>query len=156
MPGIDLPQKTIERIWDTIPSVWNQVRNNIHANAIHDFDITFIQFRMLRQIQRGAQTVGSLAEKHQISRPAISQSVDLLVKKGLITRRQDDKDRRYVKLEMTEKGERVMTTLMEKNYTWMKEKIANLSHEELETILNAMSILQSTLGKPQNHCLMVK
>ncbi len=156
MPGVDICQTTIERIWDTIPPVWNQVRHNIHINAVRDFDITFIQFRMLRQIQRGAQTVGDLAEKHQISRPAISQAVDLLVKKGLITRRQDDHDRRYIKLEMTEKGKQVVTTLMEKNHTWLKEKIAHLSPDELETILSALSILHNTLGKPKKHCLLVK
>jgi len=147
MSATDIRNQTIEKIWDTFPPVWNQVRNNIHTNAMLDFDITFIQFRMLRQIRRGARTVGDLAAKHQISRPAISQAVDLLVKKGLITRRQDDKDRRYVKLEMTEKGERVVTTLMGKNHAWMNEKIANLSHVELETLMNALSILQNAFLK---------
>lgn len=144
MPENDIRQKTIDRVWDTIPPVWNQVRNDIHTNAVRDFDMTFIQFRMLRQIRRGARTVGDLAAKHQISRPAISQAVDLLVKKGLITRRQDHEDRRFVNLEVTEKGDQVLDALMEKNHAWMDEKMAHLTQAELETIMSAMSILQNT------------
>jgi DNA-binding MarR family transcriptional regulator len=132
------------------------VRNNIHTNAVRDFDITFIQFRLLRQIRRGARTMGELAEKHQISRPAISQAVDLLVKKGLIARHQDDQDRRYVNLEVTEKGDLLLNEIMEKNHVWMNEKMTNLSRDELEIILNAMSILHTTFLQPPDHCPAMK
>lgn len=148
MSATDIRNQTIEKIWDTFPPVWNQVHNNIHTNAMLDFDITFIQFRMLRQIRRGVRTVGDLAAKHQISRPAISQAVDLLVKKGLITRLQDDEDRRYVNLDVTEKGDQVLNGLMEKNHAWMNEKLAKLSHTELETLMSALFILQDTFLKP--------
>lgn len=135
-------QRTIERFWETIPPVWDRIRSNVRTIVKNDFDITVEQFHILRHIQKGSGSVSELAEAKHISRPAISQAVDLLVDKGLITRQQNKEDRRYVQLELTQSGNKLLNAIFKENRAWMKEKLAPLSLEELNSILLSMEVLK--------------
>ena len=146
----DLLQQAIEQFWDTVPPVWGRVRGNVRANAIQDFNLTLIQFHILRHIRCGKHTVAELAEQQQISRPAVSQAVDLLVEKGLVSRRQNTRDRRYVQIDLTESGSSLLGAVFSKNRRWMVEKMAALSPQELETVIQAMSILKNTFDPTED------
>jgi DNA-binding MarR family transcriptional regulator len=156
MAGDDLLQGTIDRFWDTIPPVWGRVRGNARENAIQDYGLTLVQFHVLRHIRRGARTVSELAERQQISRPAISQAVELLVEKGLVTRQQDASDRRFVQLDLTESGGSLLNAVFDKNRRWMAEKMAALRPEELETLSCAMTILKTTFEPTEEYPTAVK
>jgi DNA-binding MarR family transcriptional regulator len=144
MAADELLQRAIERIWDTVPPVWGRVRGNARANAITDYSLTLVQFHILRHIRKGAHTVSELAERQQISRPAISHAVDQLVEKDLVTRQDDPHDRRYVQLNLTENGSQLLSSVFGKNRQWMAAKMAGLSPEELEILIRALSILKDT------------
>jgi len=150
MADQDLLQRTIERIWDTIPPVWGQVRGNARFSAVHDFHITLEQFHILRHIHRGAHSVAELAERKQISRPAISQAIDLLVDKGLITRTQGKPDRRFVQLELTESGNNMISAIFQNNRRWMANQMSGLTTGELDTLLRALDILKATFSSPND------
>lgn len=137
-------RETIERFWETIPGVWNQLRCNVSAIAAEEFGISVEQFHILRLIRKGAQSVSELAEARSISRPAVSQAVDLLVEKGLISRRQDVSDRRFVQLRLTPEGDDLINRIFQRNRAWMAEKMAALSPEELETVIQGLETLKST------------
>lgn len=144
----DLLLRTIDRFWETVPVVWGRVRSNVRANAIKDFNITLIQFHILRHIRHGAHSVADLAERQQISRPAISQAVNQLVENRLITRQQNIHDRRYVHLDLTDEGNRLLNDVFGKSRLWMGERMISLSPEELETLIRAMTILKNTFDSP--------
>lgn len=144
MPHENLLKQSIERVWDTLPPVWGKIRGNVRSNAIKEYKITLIQFHVLRHIRRGAHTVAEIAERQQISRPAVSHSVDLLVSKHLITRERDTRDRRYVDLELTPEGSDLLNDAFRKSRNWMGQKMSHLSPEELEIIIQAMAILKKT------------
>ena len=148
MTSNDLLQRTIECFWDTVPPVWGRVRGNARCNAIQDFNLTLIQFHILRHIRHGIHSVGELAEKQQISRPAISQAVETLVEKGLVIRLPDTQDRRYVRLDLTESATRLLEAVFSKNRKWMAEKMASLEESELQTIIAALEILKRTFDPP--------
>ncbi|MGV8025521.1 MAG: MarR family winged helix-turn-helix transcriptional regulator [Anaerolineaceae bacterium] len=144
MTDNDLLQQTIEQFWDTIPPVWGYVRGNARSNAIQDFNLTLIQFHILRHIRHGFHSVGELADKQQISRPAVSQAVEILVEKELVARQQDTRDRRYVQLALTENGNSLLNAVFSKNRHWMAKKMSSLEQDELKTIMAAMRILKNT------------
>jgi hypothetical protein len=97
---VGLLPRTIEKFWETVPPAWNAIRAFIRETAARDFDITVEQFHILRHVAKGSGSISELAQAKHISRPAISQAVDMLVNKGLLTRCQDERDRRFVKLEL--------------------------------------------------------
>jgi DNA-binding MarR family transcriptional regulator len=149
MSNAQLIPAAIEAFWGTIPPVWNRIKGNIRSMALEQYDISVEQFHILRHIRKGLTSVSELAQVKQISRSAISQAVDLLVEKGLVTRQQDKHDRRFVQLDLTDNGTILLTAIFGKNHLWMVEKMTALRPDELETIISAMVILKSTFVSPE-------
>ncbi len=144
----ELQQLAIDRFWETVPPVWNKVRNHLRCTASENYEISVEQFHILRHIRRGITSVSELAEVKQISRPAISQGVDGLVEKGLIARQQNADDRRFVNLALTPSGDELLNRIFQENRAWMAEKMAALSAEELNSAIAALEILKRTFEEP--------
>jgi DNA-binding MarR family transcriptional regulator len=137
-------QFLIDRFWETVPPVWGRIRQNIRSIATQNFDITVEQFHILRHIRRGTESSSELADAQQISRSAVSQAVDILVERGLVSRQQSAEDRRFVKLELTSSGNELLDTIFQENCLWMKEKLAALTPEEIESVIHALEILNKS------------
>lgn len=140
-----LRDQAVDRFWETVPPVWNTVRSHIRGTATANFDITVEQFHVLRYVRKGPGSMSELATAKNISRPAISQAVEVLVKKGLLTRVQNRHDRRYVELALTEAGNNLLDTVFKETRKWMKERMRTLTSAELETITQAMEIMKKML-----------
>ncbi len=146
----ELLRFAIDRFWETVPPVWNTVRGNVRGIATECNDITLDQFHILRHIRRGRGSVSELAEIQQISRPGISQAVDILVDKGLVSRQTDADDRRYIRLELTPNGNDLLNTIFKQNRSWMMEKMASLSPDEIDSIVHGLEILKKTFIAQEN------
>lgn len=137
-----LRDQAIDRFWETVPPLWNFVRSHIRSTATANFDITVEQFHVLRYVRRGKDSMSELAIAKNISRPAISQAVEVLVKKGLLTRIQSTQDRRCVDLALTDAGNNLLDTVFKETRGWMRERMNTLTADELETISKAMEALK--------------
>lgn len=140
----EILQQAIDRVWEAIPPLWNSMRANVRAIASERFAISVQQFRLLRHIGRGVRSASELASLSQTSRPAVSQCVDALVEKGLVTRRQSVHDRRCVELEVTPSGREMLDAIFQENRRWMLQKLASLSPEEIDHIVVGMQVLKDT------------
>jgi DNA-binding MarR family transcriptional regulator len=141
---------TVDIVLETLPSAWDRIRSNLRAAAIEKFGISLEQFHVLRHIRHGYHSVSELAEKKKISRPAISQAVEVLVAKGLVTRRQESGDRRCVYLELTPHASEVLDANFKENRGWMRLQMASLSQDELKSIQIAMEILKKTFSPEES------
>ncbi len=142
-PPEEALQQAIDCLWETIPPLWFQIRGNVRTIASERFHVSVQQFRVLRHIRAGFCSVSGLAAESQTSRPAISQCVDALVGKGLITRRQSAQDRRYVELELTQSGADLLDAIFAENHRWMMQKLASVGPEEMGSILLGMRALRN-------------
>lgn len=140
-----LRDQAIDRFWETVPPLWNTVRSHIRATTTANFDITVEHFHILRFVRKGTESMSELAAAKNISRPAMSQAVEVLVKKGLLTRIQSTQDRRYVELALTEAGNQLLDTVFKETRIWMKERMQGLTANELETIARAMDAMKKML-----------
>jgi DNA-binding MarR family transcriptional regulator len=140
-----LYDRAIDRFWEIVPPLWTFVRSHIRATATTRFDITVEQFHVLRHVRGGMGSVSELAAAKNISRPAISQAVDILVNKGLLTRVQSAQDRRYVELALTDEGNHLLDTVFKETRAWMKERMRVLSAEELELMAKAMEVMKKII-----------
>ncbi len=141
-PSDDILQQTIDRFWETVPPVWNTVRSRVRSAATQEFDITVEQFHILRHIRRGAHSVSELADVGRISRPAISQAVEALVNKGLVSRTQSADDRRYVRLELTQDGSALLDEIFGQARQWMKTKLSAFQPDDLQAIMAGLVLLK--------------
>ncbi|HUI90362.1 MAG TPA: MarR family transcriptional regulator [Anaerolineales bacterium] len=131
-----------ERFWEAVPTVWDRVRDNLRGTATSQFNITVEQFRILRHIRHGNATVGQLATARQISRSAVSQSVELLVKKGYVCRQERIEDRRYVRLELTNKGTGLLNTAYSENRKWIMSRLSTLTPDETDHMLQGLELMK--------------
>ena len=139
-------EQTLDRFWETVPPLWGYVRSHIRAVATENFDISVEQFHILRFIRHGHNSVSDLADVRNISRPAVSQGVDALVHKGLVTRTQSQEDRRFVELELTSEGKALMDGIFQNTRAWMKESFETFNQEELEIAIRGMEVLKKMIG----------
>lgn len=138
-------RQAVDVFWETFPPLWRMIQAHIREVAMEQFNITVEQFHILRHIRRGRDSVSALAEAKDISRPAISQSVDLLVIKGLIIRTVDPRDRRHVKLDLTADGNALMDAIFGDTRLWMMETFALLSANEIQALTRSMESLKKIL-----------
>jgi DNA-binding MarR family transcriptional regulator len=129
--------------------LWNQIRSHLRVIAMEQFHISVEQFHVLRIIRKGYTSVSEIADARRISRPAVSQAVENLVEKGLITRRQVKNDRRFVHLELTPAGGDLLDQVFQQNRAWMKQKMAFLSAEDLSQITEALTSLKLAYDEPK-------
>jgi DNA-binding MarR family transcriptional regulator len=141
---------TVDLVLETLPPVWDRIRFNLRSAGTGKLGVTLEQFHTLRHIRKGYQSVRSLAEKRQVSAPAVSQAVETLVKKGLVTRRQEGEDRRCVLLELTPYASEVLDANYEENRAWMTEKMGGLTVAELGELRTAMEILKRAFATEES------
>ena len=146
----EILQQTIDHFWETIPPVWNNVKSHVRLIATEKFDISVEQFQILRHILRGMNSVSELANIRHISRPAVSQAINVLVDKGLLTRHHSADDRRFVELKLTQSGDELLNAIFENNNIWMKEKLSELCQNEINCLINAMEVLKKTFVYPES------
>lgn len=138
----------VDQFWDTVPSVWNLIRSHLRSIAVEQYDISVVQFHVLRLIRKGYTSVRDIADARQISCSAISQAADILVEKGLITRWHETEDRRFIHLALTPQGEGLLNQLLNQNRTWMIEKMKNLKNEDLRFITKGLGLLKTAFEVP--------
>lgn len=73
-----------------------------------DPPLTFRQYRLLERVSQGHATITGLGRLATITLPAVSESVDVLVRKGLLVRRTSEHDRRESRLSLTSSGRRAL------------------------------------------------
>jgi DNA-binding MarR family transcriptional regulator len=147
-PVLDVALETaMDRFWETFPPVWNKIRTNLQAIVGEHFDITVEQFHVLRHVRKGRRSVSDLALEKRISRSAVSQAVDTLVEKGLLSRLQSTRDRRWVGLELTPTGDALLSAVFCENRCWMKARLARLSAEQMDGIMDALQLLKQTFDE---------
>jgi MarR family 2-MHQ and catechol resistance regulon transcriptional repressor len=98
-------------------------------------DLTSGQFGVLESIHHlGPMYQGQLGEKLLQSKGNISTIVSNLVERGLVERRRDKEDRRYVKIHLTAEGEDVISDLFPKHVQNIMATFDALEDEEIDEL----------------------
>lgn len=139
-------QLVIDGFWEYLMPAWNQVRKHARDLALENSDISLEQFHILRLVRRGIVSVSDLAQERQISRSAVSQVVETLVGKGYLTRQENPQDRRFIDLALTPAGSQIIESVFEQNRAWMASKLAVLSLEELNALIQGLSALNKAFS----------
>ncbi|MEA2576320.1 MAG: hypothetical protein QOH93_3618 [Chloroflexia bacterium] len=93
----------------------------------------------------GRQLTSELARRYHVTNPTMTRIVDELVKKGLVERQPDTKDRRCIFLELTEDGRELASVAQEHGQKALVEYLRPLSREELADVSRAFGHLRRLL-----------
>jgi DNA-binding MarR family transcriptional regulator len=112
--------------------------------AIDDSGLTFTQMKALFTLaaeRDEPHTLSSLADGLGLSDPAASRAVEGLVKRGLVARTEDDRDRRVRRLAPTADGSRLAEGIQAARLEGIGQFVASLTEPEREKLDEALELL---------------
>jgi DNA-binding MarR family transcriptional regulator len=134
-------------------------RNIIHEFAFRvvqtfgDFDYSFPQMATLLLLdEEGEQTIKGVAELLGRSFSATSRLLDQLVVRGMINRREDERDRRVKRVAITTQGRSFIATIEQRRADAQIAVMEYLSPEERTEVVRGMLLLvEATRRKKEHH-----
>lgn len=108
------------------------------AELTHE-EITLPQLQAMRYIWLHRNcTVGEVAEGLDISYPSATNMLNRLVRKGLVTRHGNPADRRFVEVQLTEKGEQLTRRVEEERTARLKQVLDEMGEAEREALIEGL------------------
>jgi DNA-binding MarR family transcriptional regulator len=107
-----------------------------------ELNITIPQLRSLFFIaNHGTTNFTKLAAALGVTPSNVTGIVDRLLEQGLVSRQENQEDRRQLILRVTDKGENIVTGLRDRRARHISEILSHLTQEELNTIYKGLGIL---------------
>jgi len=134
----------------------------IHTYRISGSPMQKSEYFILSSIVRTEAVEGQgvlasqLSGLHNISKPAISQSVAALEKKGLVTRRMDSRDRRKIWICLTEKGNRSIDEMNKRFTQFTEELVKRLGEKDTNLLIRLFNRLFEILEDMGREKLLTK
>lgn len=105
------------------------------------------QYMILGLLKQGAIPMSELSRHLGRSKPNMTAIVDSLTDGGLARRLHDKSDRRIVRIEMTEKGKKVMEERRKTARQAIRANLAALSESELEELCESLENVNRIIAK---------
>ena len=100
----------LDRMGELKPALERRLRVRLPEDLRTDLQsVTMHQLEALRLLERDGLRMRELARELDISEPAATALADRLVRGGFVARHADPTDRRIVRLELSPKGQRLMS-----------------------------------------------
>ncbi|MDA3946645.1 MAG: MarR family transcriptional regulator [Helicobacteraceae bacterium] len=127
----------------------NNVSNKIHAmfaKKTEPYGIAPEQFAAMKMISEdGEVTQSKIATMLAKAKPTVSRTVDALEKKGLITRDEDDTDRRVKYIRLTEEGQKVLNAVIPMAKSFNETIYSQFTTQEIETFFHVLETINDTV-----------
>ena len=126
---------------EIVPEVMQEIRRQVRNQRGRDLSI--LQLRTLTFLDRNpGAPLSAVAEHVGLTLPSMSTQVSNLVERDLISRTTLPSDRRYVALQLTERGAAVLATVRENARDSLAATVAHLSADERGQIIAALHLLR--------------
>jgi DNA-binding MarR family transcriptional regulator len=111
-------------------------------------EVTLTQYRSLVVLaSRGPQSVAALAEVVAVTPPTASRLCDRLVRKGLIRRRVDRRDRRAVRLALTPAGRGLVDAVTARRRDEIARLLESVPVDAQRSLVAALQLLAEAAGE---------
>ena len=135
-----LAREGAREIVETIP----RVMGHVHAGLQHEGrSIPPAHLRALGMLAHGGATTGELADVFHVSLPSASKTLSALERQGLVLRTRDPRDRRRVRVELTEAGLSELERVRGLAVDSVAKMLEGLSPDEIATVRSALAILRA-------------
>jgi len=99
-----------------------------------------------------AVSMSDLSESMGLANSTMTRMVDQLVRRGLVQRKPDDRDRRVILVGLTSKGREVRSALEMEFQEFFKLVLQEIEEEERSAVLDAMEKMFDAVGKVASAC----
>lgn len=119
-----------------------------HHELAEKSNLTLDQFHIMIYLDKKDtnKRVKDIAKKFKIAQNTMSEKISRMEEKNLISRKQDEKDKRAINIELTEEGKKMLTSIRYKaRNEFIKESIEDVSEDEIRCFLNTLKHIKNKL-----------
>jgi len=112
-------------------------------------DFTLLELKGMSAFtdRQGEYTMGELSRNAHLPLSNISMIIDRLEKKGLALRGRDTKDRRVVKVRLTDKGKKMLAEFVANREKDLEKILGNLSEKDIKDLFASLEKAAEILKK---------
>lgn len=135
------------RLWLRMISCSMKMESILSQRLRKEFNTSMARFDVMSQLERfpDGLTMSDLSRRLIVSNGAITGLVDKLVEVGLVTRREDPKDRRSMIVRLTRKGRESFLRMARRHEEWVVSILGELSGAAQSELLQNLTLLQRNL-----------
>jgi MarR family transcriptional regulator, organic hydroperoxide resistance regulator len=127
-------------IAERVPLYRHSVENNLTISQM--YTLGFLH-------HHGPETMGAMARCTHVALSTMTESVNRLVKMGLVTRIPDEKDRRVIRAQLTLKGQHMFRRQLDQNQELFVLLLKSLSEADQKKLVAAFHAIESILLSPK-------
>lgn len=133
--------------WLRLLACSNLMLNRLRRNLRHEFGMTLPTFDILAQIARPPlePTMGELSERLMVSKGSVTDLIERLERRDLVTRRSDPHDGRVQHVTLTARGKRLLERIIPVHDRWIREAMATTDRRTLTELHHALGELKQGL-----------
>jgi DNA-binding MarR family transcriptional regulator len=135
------------RLWLRMISCSMRMESILGQRLRKEFKTSMARFDVMSQLERfpDGLTMSELSRRLIVSNGAITGLVDKLAAAGLVTRREDPKDRRSTIVRLTRKGRDSFLRMARRHEEWVVSILGELSAEAQSELLQNLTLLQRNI-----------
>jgi DNA-binding MarR family transcriptional regulator len=139
-------EATVEALAAELHGLWRRIlrgsTKGLYA-LLAELDLSMTQMKTLHTLTECEReiTVKELAEELSMSLPNASRTVDNLLQRGLLERREDEHDRRMKRIAVTDAGRDALQRIETARLQGLESWATSLSPEQRQTLLDALLTL---------------
>ncbi|MFH5182104.1 MarR family winged helix-turn-helix transcriptional regulator [Paenibacillus sp. TAB 01] len=122
-----------------------KIFNVIMSKDLKELGLTTPQIAIIGQVYFEPKTIGQISEHTHLSYSTVSGIIDRLERDGWLERIRDESDRRIVWIKKTSKIDGLKEKLQFFQESFYEKLLADLSSEELDTIIRSLELLTTYL-----------
>ncbi|HEY1528160.1 MAG TPA: MarR family transcriptional regulator [Candidatus Angelobacter sp.] len=143
MPKLGQIEELADRLHSTAIHLLRQVRVQDAATGIAPARLSALSVVVFG----GAMSLNELARAEQVRPPTMSRIVDALEAGGLVRRTVNERDRRAVVIEATEKGAAILWRGRKRRVKFLAKHLSRLGEAERKQIESAVQAIQKAMAK---------
>ena len=156
-----VPLKSVDGVLKAMLVLSRTVDHVLEAAAVEDAvdeKYSASKVQILRLLgQRGSQTATQVARFLSVSKPAVSQIVNTMVRGRLVVRRPAKKDRREVGLELTKKGRDAYAAIRQRQRHFVRNTLRQVAGHNPDQWAELLRELSGALARADSsfkqHCM---
>lgn len=141
----ELAHDTIAEIEKRLRYISGVIKQN-GRKILNNYPITAPQFVALQWLMEyGDLTIGELSSKNGLAFSTTTDLVDRMEKNLLVKRIRDEKDRRVVRIQVLDKGKKIIKEVIKKRQEYLGEVFANFSNDQAENMNELLAFLHEQM-----------
>ncbi len=142
------------RLWLRMISCSMKMESILSQRLRREFKISMARFDVLSRLEHfpDGLTMSELSRRLLVSNGAITGLVDKLADAGLVSRREDPKDRRSTIVRLTRRGRENFLRMARRHEEWVVSILGELTSAAQSELLQNLTLLQRNLdlhGRPE-------